>query len=543
MSTKILFNKEAREKLMTGVDIMANAVGSSLGPRGGNTAIARATPQGQVYERIVLHDGVSISRALDLKDEFENMGASLLREAAQKQVDMVGDGTTVTIILARAIISECMQMVSTGVNPMALRKGLEDGSSRLIKRLEKLSTPLKTYEEMVHIATISAEDSYLGKLVADTLKKVGEDGVVDVEESKGPDTTVEYQQGMQIDKGYIHQLFITNPERMEAVFEDPQILITDKSITSLVPLTNLLTALTKDAIRRPIVIISPDISGEALPLLIQNKLKGQLVSLCIKAPSFGLDQKSILQDIAILTGAKFITEDAGHRFEDVTTDDLGEATYVTSTKDETIVSGGSGSKDKLKTRIEQIRKEIDEEGSDFDKERLKARLGKLSSGISVISVGGATEVEMKERRERVIDAVSALRSAMSKGIVAGGEVMFLEIRNSLGKSVTDRILFNALAKPFKKLVENAGYDGGEKVAELGYQPLALEVEGSKGTSLIIGAKNIGFDVTDGKFKDMIKSGIVDPTEVLIEAIKNAISVSIQLVSTGVIIVPEVIEKK
>ena len=530
MNTKLLFNKEAREKLMTGVNILADAVSSTLGPRGNNVAIARSVPSGEIYERLVIHDGVTVARSISLKDEFENMGAMLLKEASQKQVDAVGDGTTLVVILARAIISECMQMVSTGVNPMALRKGLEDGSTRLIKRLEKLSTPLKTYEEMVHIATISSEDSYLGKLVADTLKKVGSDGVVDVEESKGAETTVEYQQGMQIDKGYIHQLFITNPERMEAVFESPQILITDKSITSLVPLTNLLNALTKDDIRRPIVIISPDISGEALPLLIQNKLKGQLISLCIKAPSFGLDQKNILQDIAILTGAKFITEDAGHRFEDVTTDDLGEAAYVTSTKDETIVSGGYGDKTKLKTRIEQIRRELEEEGSDFDKERLKARLGKLSSGISVISVGGATEVEMKERRERVIDAVSALRSAMSKGIVAGGEVMFLEIRQSLGKSVTDRILFNALAKPFKKLVENGGYDGGELIARREYSKRAYQ-------------ENTGFDVTDGKFKDMIKSGIVDPTEVLIEAIKNAVSVSIQLVSTGVIIVPEVIEKK
>lgn len=570
MSTQILFTKEAKDKLLKGVNIMADAVSSTLGPRGQNVAIAKSTPQGMIYERLIIHDGVGVARSIDLPDEFENMGAQILKQAAQKQVDKVGDGTTLVMILAQSIIEECMQIVSTGVNPMALRKGLEVGSTKLIKKIERLATPITNFTEMKHIATISAEDDYLGNLVAETLEKVGKDGVIDVEESKGLETTVEYQQGMQLDKGYLHQLFITNPERMEAVFEDPQILITDKSITSLIPLSNLLNALTKDAVRRPLVIISPDISGEAFPLLIQNKLEGKLFTLCIKAPSFGQDQKNILQDIAILTGAKFITEDAGHKFEDVTIENLGEAGYVTSTKSESIISGGLGDKEAIAKRIASIKKELEEEGSDFDKERLKARLGKLTNGIAVINVGGATEVEMKERRERVIDAVSALRSAMNKGIVAGGEVVFLEVRESLGKSVTDRILFNTLSKPFKKLVENAGYDGGEMIARLEYkskdkskqkyifskksglshkdiekidmddphQYIIVEGDPEKAVkALDIPLKNQGFDVTDGQFKDMISSGIVDPAEVLIEALKNSVSVAVQLISVNTVIVP------
>jgi chaperonin GroEL len=522
-STQIIFDQQAKDKLLKGINVMADAVASTLGPRGCNVAIARSVPTGEIYERIVLHDGVSVARSIQLADEFENMGAQLLKEASQKQVDKVGDGTTVTMILARAIITECLKMIATGINPMSLRLDLEEGTKKIVSNLEKLAVPLKTDEDMIHIAQVSAENDELGDLVAQTLKKVGAEGVIDIEESKRPETTVEYQEGMQFDKGYIHQLFVTNPERMEAVFENPCILVTDKTISSLVPFGEMLKSYTTGVVR-PLVIISPDITGEALPLLVQNKLQGKLMSLCIKAPSFGADQKNILQDIAILTGAKYITEDAGHRFEDITIEDLGEADFVTSTKNDTIISGGQGSKELIKKRIASIKKEMEGDYSEFDIERMKSRLGKLTNGIAVISVGGMTEIEMKERRERVIDAVAALRAAMRSGIVAGGETVYLTVRDSIKDNV---ILYKALEQPFKKLVENAGYDGGQILEKLNTKTLTREYR-----------SKLGFDVTDGNIKNMIDSGIVDPIEVSIEAIKNAVSVAIQIMSINTIIIPE-----
>lgn len=526
--TKLIFDDEAREKLLKGIHIMAKAVGSTLGPRGRNVAIAKTIPSGEIYERIILHDGVSVARAIDLKDEYENMGAQVIKQAAQKQCDFVGDGTSVVIVLSEAIISECFKMISTGINAMALRSELEAGLAKLLKKLKTLAIPLKTHTQRVQIATISAEDKELGELVTEVLEKVGEDGVVEVKESPLPVTQIEYQQGMQLDRGYMHQLFITNPERMEAVFENPQILVTDKSITSLVPLTNLLNSLTADSVRRPLVIISPDVSGEALPLLIQNKLEGKLYSLCIRAPSFGADQKNVLQDMAILTGAKYITEDAGHRFEDVTASDLGEAEFVSSTKDATKISGGAGSKEAIKKRIASIKKTIEEDPSEFDRNLKKTRLGKLTNGIALIRVGGSTEIEMKERRERIIDAVAALRSAMKNGITAGGEIVYLRIRELLSdKILGEKILKEVLKRPFKKLVENAGYDGGEMLSGL----LWTQKEDKT-------IKNAGIDVTTGQVKDMIESGIVDPIEVSMEALTNATSVAIQLVTTGTIIIPE-----
>ncbi len=516
--TQVLFYEKARKKLLNGVNLMANAVGSSLGPRGQNTAIARTAPNGEIYERIVLHDGVSISRSIELKDETENMGASLLREAAQKQVDEVGDGTTVVMILAQAIIQECMQLIGAGVNPMSLRVGLEEGIKKLIKELELMALPIKNGKDLKFIATISAEDKELGSLVAETLGKVGKDGIIDVEESKSVETIVEHQLGMQLDKGMLHPYFMTNPERQEAVLENAYFLITDHSITTLSGLGKFFEEFTKKS--KNLVVISPDISGEALPLFIQNKMQGKLFTLCVQAPSFGEDQKNILQDIATLTGGKFWSQDAGYKLEDLTVKDLGFAESITSTKDETIIVGGRGSQEAIDTRIASIKTSLESVKSEFDQLKLKARLGKLTNGVAVIRVGGQTEIEMKERRERVLDAVAACRAALEKGIVPGGEVALLYVRNILKDSITDKILYRALYKPFKKLIDNAD------ISEID-TALALVGKG----------KNFGVDVTTGEIKDLVKAGIVDPVLVPISALNNAISVAIQIITTGCVITP------
>lgn len=523
MISKIKKNDEARDALLRGVNTMADTVGSTLSPRGQNVAIQKVAPNGQVYDRVVIHDGVKVARSIELEDAFENMGAQLLKQAAQKQVDAVGDGTTVVMILAQAIINECMRLMATGVNPMSLRKGLEQGVEKLIAELKKLAQPIRGLKDMEYIATISAQDEFLGNLIAKTLNAVGSEGVVTVEESKSPDTTMELQEGMQIDKGYIHPWLVTNPERMEAVMENAYVLVTDKAITSFADIQKFLLEFIK--VSKNLVIISPDISGDALPLLVQNKLEGKFFNLCIQAPSFGEDQKNILQDIAILTGGKFISQEAGYTFDKLTVDDLGFAENITSTKNETIIVGGKGTKEAIDKRVLQIKTQLETETGEFDRQRLKARLGKLTNGVAVIRVGGQTEVEMTERRERVLDAVSATRAAMEKGIVAGGERIYLHILQVLGESVTDTILKKALEKPFKRLLQNADLDE---------TAIALQLEGKPTT--------FGVDVTDGVVKDMVKAGIVDPVLVSINALKNALSVSVQIITSGHVVIQEESEK-
>lgn len=524
----ILFKEEARAKLLKGVDTLAEAVSSTLGPMGNNVAIAKFIPNtGEIYQRVVVHDGVTVANSVTLEDEFEDLGAELLKEAAQKQVDLVGDGTTVSIILAQAIIRECLPLLAAGTNPMSLRRGLESGVESLVAELEKLAVPIKGIEDMQYIATISAEDKELGEMVAEVLDKVGKDGVVSVEESKGPLTTKEYQEGMQLDKGFVHPWFITSNSRPEAVIENAYFLITDLPVTNFQSIVPLITSLAKQS--QALVIISPDISGDALALLLKNKMDGKLLSLCVSAPSFGEDQKNILQDVAILTGGKYISGDAGYKLEDVKVEDLGFAEYVSSTKDSTVIVGGKGTKESVTERAESIKNQIPDTEGEFDKERMKARLGKLTSGVAVIRVGGQTEVEMKERRERVIDAVAATRAAMEMGIVAGGEVVYLHIRAKLiepldygDRPATDRILYKALYKPFLKLISNAG---------LSEVDAALQLNGK--------AESWGIDVTDGQAKDMIKAQIVDPVLVPINALRNAVSVAVQILTTNTVIVPKV----
>lgn len=518
--TTIIHDDEARAKLVSGAQKIARVVSSTLGPRGTNVSISRAIPPNmEIVAREVIHDGVNVARSVDLPDENENMGAMILKEASQKQVDMVGDGTTVVMILASAILTEAQKLIAAGVSPMSLRQELESGLLKLQKELEKHKIAIKTLQEYTQIATISSEDKVLGKLIAEVLNKIGVDGVVAIEESRNSDTEVVYQDGMQFDKGWAHELFITHPEERSAILENPYILVTDKDITTLEDMGTVLNAVHDR--QASLVIIAPSIGGEALPLLVQNKLAGKLSNLCIFAPSFGDNQKNILQDIAALTGARYISQDAGHKFSEITLKDLGRSHSVTSTKTDTVIVGGRGDKKVLKERIESIKKLIKLETQDYDREKLKERYAKLTGGVAVIHVGGQTEIEMRERKERVDDAVHALRAAMSEGIVPGGEIIYLIIRKALGDTNGEKILFNALEAPFNKLVSNGGFDSGE---------LRERMKGAI-------ERKYGFDVIDGRLKNMIEAGIVDPLLVPKYALANAISTSVILITTGAVINP------
>jgi chaperonin GroEL len=535
---KAITGEECRKNLLEGVNIMGDTVGSTLGARGTNVGYVKLTPQGEVYARSINHDGVSVAESINLKDEAINFSAQILKEAAQKQRDAVGDGTTAVIVLAQAIINECFKIIGSGTNPMSLINGLNKGKDLIVSELKKQAIPVSGIKDLIRVASISARDEELGKIIAETLQKVGKDGVVTAEESKSEETTAEIQKGMQLDRGWLHPFFITNPQRMEALLENAYFLITDQPITSFIKIQNLLGEFVKQS--KIIVIISPEIGGDVTPLLLKNKYENNsILPLCIQAPSMGEDQKNILQDLAILTDAKFISEEKGDKLEDIKVDDLGFAEYICSTKEDTIITGGRGTKEDIKKRAQAIKKQMDELDEGFDKERMKARYGKLTDGVAVIRVGGNTEIEMKGRRERVIDSIAATRAAMRTGIVPGGEVVYLEARKALqafispidlpGKSdfnpLTNKILYQALYIPFQKLITNAGFDEVE---------IALAMNNK--------SKEVGIDVTDGQVKNLIKAGIIDPVEVSVEAIKNAISVAIEIVTTRNIIVPDLQEK-
>lgn len=520
MRTTVLFNDEARKKLLKGINEMGDLVSSTLGPKGQNVAYFKYDYHQQAFDYQVQHDGVSVANAHTPYDTGENLGASILRDAAKKTVDVVGDGTTVTILLGQSIVQECYKMIATGINPMGLRKGLEEGLNKLLNELSKHSRPIQTKEDKLRIATISAQNEELGHLVTKAFNKVGDDGVIQIVESKLPETILEYQEGMQFDRGYLHPLFITNPDKNLAQLDNTYILITDISISNLIDLQKLLIDVSKKS--KKIVIIAPSIQPDAQALLIQNKLNNALVPICISAPEYGQTQKDILQDIALLTGAKFVTSDAAHKFTDLTIDDLGLVDYITCTKNDTVLISNHGSKKILKERIEGIKKQIDTEENEFDREKLRERLSKLTSGVAVIKAGGATEVEMKERKERIDDSVHALRAALKEGIVLGGEVTLLKIRKILSNSIPEQILYRALEKPFQKLISNAGENPGEKLALWGLQD----------------DPDTGYDVMQNKFVNLYKEGIVDPTAVVKEALKNSISVAIQLFTIGGIILPD-----
>lgn len=515
MPSNILFADEARVKLLKGATTLRDAVATTLGPLGHNVAIAKGDPKGNVYERIVVHDGVTCAKAIDPIDPYENMGASLIRESAQKQVDLVGDGTTVTIVLAHAILSSCLKLMAAGVNAMSLRRGIEEGVTKLIKEIEKHATPVKTLKDKIAVATISAEDKELGELIAKTLHDIGDDGVMTVEESRGAETLVEKQEGMQLDKGFVNPFFVTDPSKMTATISDCHVLVTDKPLTSIAEIGEFLNTKIFPNTKK-LLFISPEVGGDLLPVLIENKLSGNFLSLAVGAPSFGDNQKQCLLDICALTGATFISQEAGHSFNDCDFSVLGKVEKVSANRSSTILLGGAGSKKAVQERISSIKHQLSTIDVPFDIEKLKERLGKLTNGIAVLRVGGQTEIEMKERKERALDAIAATKAAITDGIVAGGETIYLKIKDVLGNSPAETVLKEALMMPFKQLMDNSGLDSGTMLAVMGDK---------------------GIDVTDGKVKDLLKSGIIDPAQVSKLALKNGSSTAIMLATTGAVITP------
>ncbi|KKP95376.1 MAG: 60 kDa chaperonin 2 [Microgenomates group bacterium GW2011_GWC1_38_14] len=537
MAKKIIYSEEAREQLLKGVNELADAVATTLGPKGRNVALDKkwGAPN-------VVHDGVAVAKEIEFKEVFKNMGAQLVKEAASKTSDVAGDGTTTATILTRAIVNEGIKMITARANPMIMRKGLEKAGEFVVVELKKMAKAIKT-GDIANVATISAGDSELGNLIAEALQKVGKDGVVSVEEGRGLTTEIEYKEGMEFDKGFASAYFVTNPDKMEAEIEDPYILITDKKVSNLQELLPFLENLVK--VSKNLVIIADEIEGEALATLVINKLKGTFNTLAIKAPGFGDRRKEMLEDIAILTGGTVISEDTGIKFENVTVEMCGRAEKVWADKENARIIGGKGSKKDLDARIAQIKRAIETTTSDFDKEKLQERLAKLSGGVAVINVGAATEVELKDKKERVNDAVAATKAALEEGIVPGGAVALLDISNrmtnkDLGNPNASRdelfgfeIVKNALEAPFKKLMENAGLDSGQLIAK------AREAS----------ANGQGFDVLtlesmeNATPVDMLKAGIVDPLKVVRTAVQNSVSVATMILTTEALVADDPDEKK
>lgn len=535
MAKQIVYGADARQKLLEGVNQLADAVSTTLGPKGRNVAIDRkwGAPN-------IIHDGVTVAKEIELKDPLQNMGAQMVKEAASKTADVAGDGTTTATVLARGIVQEGIKMITAGANPMVMRRGLLKASEYVVNELKKAKKDIKTDQDVANVATISAADTALGNLIADALKKVGgKDGVVTVEEGKGLETTLDHKEGMQFDRGYASSYFVTNPDKMEAEIEDAYILITDKKITAIADLLPFLEKFVK--VSKNLVIMADDVEGDALPTLVVNKMRGTFNALVVKAPGFGDRRKSMLEDIAILTGGTVISEDLGKKLENVDIEDLGRADKVRSDKEYTSIIGGKGNQSAIKSRIAQIKKEIEASTSEFDKEKLHERLAKLSGGVAVINVGAATEVELKDKKERVIDAVAATKAALEEGIVPGGAVALLSIAQKMSKKDMDKdayddeiigyeIVKRALEAPFIKLMENAGLNAGQLIAK------ARTASG----------QGKGFDVmelsTEGEAEpiDMIKAGIIDPLKVVRSAVQNAVSVATMILTTEALItdVPE-----
>ena len=526
MAKQLLYAEEARTKLKAGVDKLASAVATTLGPKGRNVALDKkwGAPN-------VVHDGVSVAKEIELEDPFENMGASLVKEAASKTSDVAGDGTTTATVLARAMVEEGLKNITAGANPMVIKRGVEKATEAVVAELKKMAKKVADQSEIEKIATISAADGAIGKMIAEALQKVGPDGVITVEEGKGLELSVEYKEGMEFDRGFVSAYFVTDPDKMQSVIEDAHILITDQKVSSLNDLLQFLENFVK--ISKSLVIIADEVEGEALATLVVNKLRGTFNVLAIKAPGFGDRRKEMLEDIAALTGGVVISEDMGRKLESVTVEDLGQADRVISDKENTIIVGGKGAKVALDGRIKQIRNELSTTDSDFDKEKLEERLAKLSGGVAVINVGAATEIELKEKKERVDDAVHATKAAVEEGYVVGGGVAFIRARKALDKlglsGPTDErigieIVNKALQKPIEKIAENAGVDAGWAVKE---------VEKAK-------EQNVGLDALDGQFKDLVVAGIIDPFKVARSALQNAASVAMMILTTEALItdIPE-----
>jgi chaperonin GroEL len=527
---QLAFSEDARRRLKAGVDILASAVATTLGPKGRNVALDR-----KFGSPTITHDGVTVAKEIELDDPFENMGAQLLKEAATKTNDIAGDGTTTSTVLAHAMVSEGLKNLAAGSNPMLLKRGIESAAKAVAEAITKASIKVTEKEEIASVAAISAQDKEIGNLIAEVMDKVGKDGVITVEESKGLEFETEYVEGMQFDRGYISAYFVTDPEHMEARVEEPYLLIHDKKIsaaTDIVPILEKLVQIGK----RELIVIAEDVDGEALATLVLNKLRGMLNVVAVKAPGFGDRRKAMLQDVAILTGGTVITEELGRKLESVTINDLGKAGKVVATKDDTTIIEGAGDAAKIKGRIEEIKVEIDKSTSDYDKEKLQERLAKLSGGVAVIRVGAATETELKEKKHRVEDALSATRAAVEEGIVPGGGVALVNAMEALkdlklefdDETVGVAIVRRSLEVPLRKISENAGQDGAVVLETVRRQQTEKK------------NKNFGFDVMRGEYVDMIKAGIIDPAKVTKGALENAASIASMILTTEALItdVPE-----
>ncbi|GAB4468874.1 MAG: chaperonin GroEL [Anaerolineae bacterium] len=525
MPKQLAFSEEARRRLKRGVDILADAVTTTLGPKGRNVALDR-----KFGAPTITHDGVTVAKEIELDDPYENMGAQLLKEAATKTNDIAGDGTTTSIVLAQAMVTEGLKNVAAGANPMLLKRGIEAATERVAEAIRNLAVEIDTKDEIASVASISAQDREIGELIAEVMWKVGKDGVITVEESQGLQFETEYVEGMQFDRGYISPYFVTNPEQMEAVIEDPFVLVHDKKISAIADLMPILEKLLNKG-KREIVIIAEDVDGEALAALVLNRLRGMLNVVAVKAPGFGDRRKAMLQDIAILTGATVITEELGRKLESTTIEDLGRCEKVIATKDDTTIIGGKGDEAAIRGRIEEIKVSIEKSTSDYDREKLQERLAKLAGGVAIIRVGAATEVELKEKKHRVEDALSATRAAVEEGIVPGGGVALINAMSALDDLVMEypdeqtgvSIVRMALEAPMRKIAANAGRDG------------AVIIENVRRLQAEKGDPQIGYDVLSGQFVNMIEAGIIDPAKVTKGALENAASIASMILTTEALI--------
>ncbi|MCS6801215.1 MAG: chaperonin GroEL [Chloroflexota bacterium] len=530
MAKQILFKEDARRALKRGVDALADAVKITLGPRGRNVVLDK-----KFGAPTITNDGVTIAKEIELEDPFENMGAQLAKEVATKTNDVAGDGTTTATVLAQAMVSEGLKNVAAGANPMAIKRGLEKGVEKAVEKIKALATPVTGADEIAAVAAISAADPEIGKLIAEVMEKVGKDGVITVEESKSMKFETEYTEGMQFDRGYISPYFVTNADRMEAVLEEPVILITDKKISSV---QDILPVLEKALqVTKNIVIIAEDVDGEALATLVVNKLRGTINALAVKAPGFGDRRKAMLEDIAILTGGRVVSEEVGRKLENVTVEDFGRARRVVANKDETTIIEGRGQDSAIQARIKAIKAQIEETTSDFDREKLQERMAKLAGGVAVIKVGAATEVELKEKKHRVEDALSATRAAVEEGIVPGGGVALVAAADALEglqldpeEQVGVQILRRALEEPLRRIAINAGQEGSVVVERV----RALQKEK--------GSANWGYDALRDEYVDLVSRGIIDPAKVTRSALQNAASIATMVLTTETL-VTDIPEKK
>ncbi|ANY12936.1 chaperonin GroL [Latilactobacillus curvatus] len=518
MAKELKFSEDARSKMLAGVDQLANTVKTTLGPKGRNVVLEKAYGSPEIT-----NDGVTIAKAIELEDHFENMGAKLVSEVASKTNDIAGDGTTTATVLAQAIIREGMKNVTAGANPVGIRRGIELATKEAVKKLHEISHKVESKDAIAQVAAVSSANEETGRLIADAMEKVGNDGVITVEESKGIDTELSVVEGMQFDRGYLSQYMVTDNDKMEADLDNPYILITDKKISNIQDVLPLLQSIVQEG--KALLIIADDVDGEALPTLVLNKIRGTFNVVAVKAPGFGDRRKEQLEDIATLTGATVITSDLGLELKETTIDQLGTAGKVTVTKDDTTIVEGAGSKDTIAERVENIKKQIAETTSDFDREKLQERLAKLAGGVAVIKVGAATETELKEQKYRIEDALNATRAAVEEGYVAGGGTALIDVIESVAalKEEGDvqtgiNIVLRALEEPVRQIATNAGLEGSVIVEKVKSQPV-----------------EVGYNAANGNWENMIEAGILDPTKVTRSALQNAASVAALMLTTEAVV--------